>query len=154
MKKISVIAITVSIFLFILYYINEDIKAIKNAKLEIYDAKVKDFSIIHAYILLNLSMIIINNESHGINDLEGNFDIYILNVSIGKIGFDKIDVPPHSSKNLSMEIKIFYEELAKSILEALKQLNIKITLKGYIKGKIFFSLLEYKKPIEATYLKA
>lgn len=151
MKKIIAIFASALILIALIYNVGLEIRAIKNAKVEIYDAKLGKINLIHRYVTLNLSIKIINDEKKRIEDLQGKFNIYILNVSIGEMNFSKIDIPSYSSRDVSMRIKIYFDKVAESIVEAIKKLNFKITLKGYIKGKIFFSLIDYKQNVEASY---
>lgn len=150
MKKINFILfiITFAIIISITFNIYGEVKAIKNAKIEIYDVKVEKLL---PNILLNLSMRIINDENKRINELKGNFEIYIINFSVGKIRFNKTDVPPHSFKNISILLTLYYNEVAKSIIYAIEKMEFKLIIKGNVEGKIFFGILNYKSPVEASY---
>ena len=151
MKKIVAILVLALILLAIIHNVGLEIKAIKNTKVEIYDAKLGKINLIHGYVTLNLSIKIINNERKKIEDLEGKFNIHIINISIGEMNFSKIDIPGYSSRSVSMRIKIYFDKVAESIIEAIKEMKFKIILKGYIKGKVFFSLIDYKQKVEASY---
>ena len=147
MKKIAFF-IAIFIITFIFYNAYADINAIKNSKIEIYGVKIEK---ILPYIVLNIGMKIINNESRNIKELEGHFEIFILNISIGKMKFGKINVVPYSSKKLNISLIIYYDKVAESIIEIINQLNFNMTIKGKVRGKILFGLIEYEKPFEAIY---
>lgn len=148
MKKIAAFIIAIFIIIFISYNAYADIKAIKNSKIEIYGVKIEKLL---PYIVLNIGMKIINNESRDIKELEGHFEIFILNISIGKMKFGKINVAPYSSKKLNVSLVIYYDKVAESIIEIIKQLNFNMTIKGKVEGKILFGLIKYEKPFEAVY---
>ncbi|HEC76779.1 MAG TPA: hypothetical protein ENI33_05935 [Thermoplasmatales archaeon] len=150
MKKIHLIFIilAVAILVAITFNVYEEVKAIKNAKIEIYDVKVEKLI---PNIVLNLSIKIINGENRGIDDLTGNFNIYIINFSIGELKFHETDIPPHSFTNINVMLTLYYNEIAKSIIYAIEKMDFKLSLKGNVRGKIFFGLLSYKNPVEASY---
>ncbi|HEC82699.1 MAG TPA: hypothetical protein ENI53_02305 [Thermoplasmatales archaeon] len=150
MKKIHLILmiITFAILIAITFNIYEEVNAIKNAKLEIYDVRVEKLI---PNILLNLSIKIINDENKGIDDLTGNFNIYIINFSIGELKFHETDIPPHSFRNINVMLTLYYNEIAKSIIYAIEKMDFKLSLKGNVKGKIFFGLLSYENPVETSY---
>jgi len=150
MKKINLILfiIAIAILISITFNVYKEVKAIKNAKIEIYDVKVERLL---PNILLNLSMKIINDENREINELKGNFEIYIINFSVGKIKFNKTDIPPHSFKNITILLTLYYNEIAKSIIYAIEKMAFKLSIKGNVEGKIFFGMLNYETPVEASY---
>ena len=147
MKKFIGAIIILSI-LFFTYNVYEDEKAIRNAKIEITDASIQDINF--QYVTIKISLKIINNESRKI-ELEGKFEIYILNLSFGYAKLNKINVPKHSYYETEFPIKIRYADLAKGILNAIKEGNFNVYIKGKINGKIFFGLITYSQNIEARW---
>jgi len=145
MKKI--IAIIVAICLSLLAYnVYSEIEAIKSVVIEINETELNDITF--SYISLKIGIKIVNEGAKGIDDLEGNFTISILNTSIGRIHFGKIDIKPCSSTNSSFYMFLYYDKIADSIIEVLKEWKFSISAKGFIKGKIFFGLISYKRNIE------
>lgn len=139
------------IVIFIVYNINEDIKAIKSAKVEIKDVGVDEIALLKGYIKLGIKIKIINDEEREIKDLTGNLNVYILDVKIGEINFEKVSVPPKAFKYINASINLYYNEIAESVIEAVKHLKFSMSIKGKIVGKVFFGLIEYEKPVEAYY---
>ncbi len=149
MKKIVAIFSVVAI-IFAALSVNTymEVKAIKNVKIEIYDVKVEK---IWPNIVINISMRLYNNESKEIKGLKGDFDIYILNVSTGRIKFEKVDIKAKSYSNVNTPLILYYEQIAKSIIEAIKSFDFSLSIKGKVEGKIFFGLIKYEKPVEAVW---
>ncbi len=149
MKKIVAIFSVVAI-IFAVLSVNTymEVKAIKNVKIEIYDVEVEK---IWPNIVINISMRLYNNESKEIKGLEGDFDIYILNVSTGRIKFEKVDIKAKSYSNVNTPLILYYEQIAKSIVEAIKNFDFNLSIKGKVEGKIFFGLIKYEKPVEAVW---
>jgi hypothetical protein len=149
MKKIVVIFSVVAVILAALF-VNTymEVKAIKNVKIEIYDVEVEK---IWPNIVINISMRLYNNESKEIKSLQGDFDIYILNVSTGRIRFEKINIEAKSYSDLDTPLILYYGQIAKSIIEAIKSFDFSLSIKGKIEGKIFFGLIKYEKPVEAIW---
>ncbi len=148
MKLLALILI-ISLTAFILYNINEDIKAIKNIKIEINSVRIEEISL--KCIKLNISIKLINNESRGIKDLNGDLNVFILNVFISNISFGRVNIPAKAFKNVSVFVYLYYGEIAGSIIETIKKMEFYICLKGKIDGKIFFGLIKYEKPVEIYY---
>ena len=149
MKKIVAIFSVVAI-IFAVLSVNTymEVKAIKNVKIEIYDVEVEK---IWPNIVINISMRLYNNESKEIKGLEGDFDIYILNVSTGRIKFEKVNIKAKSYSNVNTPLILYYEQIAKSIVEAIKNFDFSLSIKGKVEGKIFFGLIKYEKPVEAVW---
>ena len=149
MKKIVAIFSVVAI-IFAVFSVNTymEVKAIKNVKIEIYDVEVEK---IWPNIVINISMRLYNNESKEIKGLEGDFDIYILNVSTGRIKFEKVNIKAKSYSNVNTPLILYYEQIAKSIVEAIKNFDFNLSIKGKVEGKIFFGLIKYEKPVEAVW---
>lgn len=147
-KLIALIAlVTISFILMVIYV---DVRAIKNSVIEIHDVKVNEITSTH--LTLRVYMVIINEESREIKDLEGEFEIFILNTSIGKMYFNKVNVPPHSSKDMNLSLLLYYDKVGKSIIDVIMQLNFKLCVKGEVRGRILFGMLKYKKPVEIVYV--
>jgi len=149
MKKIvAVFSVVAIIFAVLSVNTYMEVKAIKNVKIEIYDVEVEK---IWPNIVINISMRLYNNESKEIKGLEGDFDIYILNVSTGRIKFEKVDIKAKSYSNVNTPLILYYEQIAKSIVEAIKNFDFSLSIKGKVEGKIFFGLIKYEKPVEAVW---
>jgi len=149
MKKIvAVFSVVAIIFAVLSVNTYMEVKAIKNVKIEIYDVEVEK---IWPNIVINISMRLYNNESKEIKGLEGDFDIYILNVSTGRIKFEKVDIKAKSYSNVNTPLILYYEQIAKSIVEAIKNFDFNLSIKGKVEGKIFFGLIKYEKPVEAVW---
>ncbi len=149
MKKIvAVFSVVAIIFAVLSVNTYMEVKAIKNVKIEIYDVEVEK---IWPNIVINISMRLYNNESKEIKGLEGDFDIYILNVSTGRIKFEKVNIKAKSYSNVNTPLILYYEQIAKSIVEAIKNFDFSLSIKGKVEGKIFFGLIKYEKPVEAVW---
>jgi len=149
MKKIvAVFSVVAIIFAVLSVNTYMEVKAIKNVKIEIYDVEVEK---IWPNIVINISMRLYNNESKEIKGLEGDFDIYILNVSTGRIKFEKVNIKAKSYSNVNTPLILYYEQIAKSIVEAIKNFDFNLSIKGKVEGKIFFGLIKYEKPVEAVW---
>ena len=149
MKKYVAIAIVVAVALSIMYEIEEETKAIRNIKIEINDATIENIGV--RYITIGINVSIINGESRDIKNMKGNFEIYILNVSFGSAKLDEASIKSHSSFTTRIPLKIYYHNLTEGILNAIKEGNFDIKMKGKITGKIFFGLLEYSQNVEARW---
>jgi len=146
-KLIVVIAIIV-IFILIFANVYLEVKAIRSIKIEIHDVKVKQIA---PSILLDIKVRVYNQEARKIDDLKGDFEIYILNVSTGEIEFGEVDIPPHSYKNVSMPLVLRYRDIAEGVVEAIKKMDFNVSIKGSVEGRVFFGLLKYEEPVEAKW---
>ncbi len=143
---IAIAVASILIFSFISYNVYADTKALKNIKMEIKDVKVER---ILPDILLKISIKFVNDEGRKIEGLEGEMEIYILNESVGYFNFSKIDIEKHSFKEVYIPLTLYYDKIARSIIEAIKRMDFNIVIKGNIRGKIFFGLITYSLPVEA-----
>ncbi len=147
-KKLAAAIAIIAFFLIIFANVYMEVKAIRSIKIEIYDVKVKRVAV---DMLIEIRVRIYNNEGRKINDLEGNFEIYVLNVSIGDIKFNRVDIPPHGYRNVSMPLVLRYKDIAISVVEALKRMEFNLSIKGSVEGRVFFGLLKYEEPVEAKW---
>ena len=147
MRKYIAIFMALVLFFSIIYEINAEENAIKNAKIEI--TRVDFGEITWEYLEINIHLRIINNESRGIN-IEGKFHVFILNVSIGDAKM-KANVEAHSSQELIIPFRVYYDKVAEGIVNSIKSRSFNLTLKGKITGKILFGLFLFSQHIEATW---
>ena len=147
MKKYVVVAMIFLAIILATYEINAEENAIRNAKIEITGIDFGRFT--EKYMEINIHLNIINNESREIK-IEGKFHVFILNVSIGDAKM-KASVESHSSQQLIIPLRLYYDKVAEGIVNSIKSGNFNLTLKGKITGKVFFGLLTYSQNIEATW---
>ena len=147
MKKYVVVAVLFLALLLTAYEINAEENAIRNAKIEITGIDFGRFT--EKYMEINIHLNIINNESREIK-IEGKFHVFILNVSVGDAKM-KASVESHSSQQLIIPLRLYYDKVAEGIVNSIKSGNFNLTLKGKITGKVFFGLLTYSQNIEATW---
>lgn len=149
MKKYLVMAAaSLLIFSFLSYIFYSDVRALENIKVEVNDVRVKKLL---PDMVLSISIKLINDEGRKIEDLEGYMNIYILNESVGKINFSDVDMAAHSYAEIEVPLTLYYDEVAKGILKAIKNGNFNVTMKGSISGKILFGLMKYSVPIMARW---
>ena len=149
MKKYVVVAVLFLALLLTAYEINAEENAIRNARIEILGTQIEEITLQYVKIKINIS--IINNGSRSINGLQGDFKIFILNISFGEAHLSKASIKAHSYYITSIPLKIYYKELAQGIVNAIMEGKINVLIKGRITGKIFFGLLSYSQNIEATW---
>ena len=150
MKKLFALIVPIAILiLFIIYDINADVNAIRNIKLKINGVWISEITF--EYVVINVSTEFINNESRNVKELNGNFIIYILNNSVGNAKFEKINIAKHSFHETNFLIKVYYKDAARGIINAIKEGNYNLCIKGKITGKIFFGMFEYSQNIEAIW---
>ncbi len=147
MKKYVVVAMIFLAIILATYEINAEENAIRNAKIEITGIDFGRFT--EKYMEINIHLNIINNESREIK-IEGKFHVFILNVSVGDAKM-KASVESHSSQQLIIPLRLYYDKVAEGIVDSIKSGNFNLTLKGKITGKVFFGLLTYSQNIEATW---
>ncbi|KAA0007433.1 MAG: hypothetical protein FE045_00060 [Thermoplasmata archaeon] len=147
MKKYVVVAMIFLAIILATYEINAEENAIRNAKIEITGIDFGRFT--EKYMEINIHLNIINNESREIK-IEGKFHVFILNVSVGDAKM-KASVESHSSQQLIIPLRLYYDKVAEGIVNSIKSGNFNLTLKGKITGKVFFGLLTYSQNIEATW---
>ena len=150
MKKLFALIVSIALLIsFIVYDVNADANAIRNVRLKINGAWIS--KITFEYAIINVSAEFINNESRSIKELNGNFIIYILNNSVGNAKFEKINIAKHSFHEANFSIKVYYKNVARGIINAIKEGNYDLCIKGKITGKIFFGVFKYSQNIEAIW---
>ncbi len=149
MKKFIGVAVVSIILILSIYEINAEENAIRNAKIEILGIQIEEITLQYVKIKINIS--IVNNGSRDINELQGDFQIFILNISFGEAHLSKASVKAHSFYLTGIPLKIYYKGLAHGIANAIMEGRINVAIKGKITGKIFFGLLSYSQNIEAEW---
>jgi len=148
MKVYVAIAMAV-LLIFSIYEIYMEEEAIRNLKMEINDAKITHITF--EYVELKIYVKFINDEKRDINEMRGNFKIFILNSYVGDAHLKDINIKSGSSYNATIPLRIYYEGLTEGIINAIKEGKISLTIKGKITGRIFFGLIEYSQNIEAVW---
>ena len=147
-KIIAVIVTCVVIVLALGVNVWFEVNAIKTADVEIFDVRVER---LFPSVVLDVSVRVMNEENRRINELEGYFDIRVLNVSIGDMHFDKVSIDARSYEDIEVTLTVEYDQVAKSVIEALSTLEFTISIKGMLTGKIFFGLWKYENLVSASW---
>ena len=144
----SVIVIAILLFgLFSFTYIS-DVNAVGNIDVSIKKIRIQDIGL--SYARLKITVDIDNPSDREISNLEANFKMNIANTYVGDGALSKISIPPYSSKNEDVILTIYYENVARGVVNAITGLDFTLTINGRANVDILFGLLEFSKNFKAS----
>ncbi len=148
MKYVALAAASLMIFSLLSYTFYSDVRALERIKVEIKDVTIRQ---ILPDMVLGISIKFINEEGREIRNMGGDIDVYILDKWVGKLNFSGVNIDGHSYQEIEIPLTLYYEHLTKSIVQAINEMNFNLSIKGIIKGKVLFGLVDYKVPVMAKW---
>ena len=147
MKKINTYLfltgfIIILLLAFFAYTFVADSQAIHQVYVEIDDISEISPKITSATIKFTIN--VTNPTTRTINDLSSTFDIFIDENYIGSGSFDQLSIPKQSNIFHPVTVKVYYDGLADSVVDIIKNWvndeDTKLIIKGTMESSIVFGL--------------
>lgn len=153
MKKKTVISLCF-IFLFVVtscavaWVAYRDVYAIQHITVGITNVSVGQLL---PEITLIVDLALVNDENSRIRMFQGDFDIFVLNQSVGHAEFDKVNINARSVQHTEMILNISYENVTYGVIDVLKEMTFSMRLEGTANGRILWGLHSYHKRVTALW---
>jgi hypothetical protein len=145
---ITVVIALILIFGFFSYTFYSDIDAISKIKISINDIKIEEIGLSSSKLKLIID--ISNPSDRDITDLKANFKILISDNHIGDGAVSKMNIPSKSSKIKEVLVTIYYSNVAVGVINSIKNMNFKLSIKGTADVKIFFELIKFSEKFQTS----
>jgi len=148
---ILAIILSVSVFLGYIYY--ADVAAIHSIEVTINDVYITDVKF--TSFKLKLDANIYNPADQDISGLSSTFDIYIEDNYVGEGGFSNVFITAHNQSEKDVSITTYYSGLADAVADVIKNVikegNFDLTIRGNINGNALFGLITFSQKFETTH---
>lgn len=149
---VSILAIGILLITFFGYTYYADADAILQLTSDVESINQINPKITSTTITFTLN--ITNPTNRHITDLNSEFNIFIENNEIGKGSFSELDIPSQSSVLKQVTITVFYNTLADSVVDIIKNSlqgqDSELTIKGTMNAAVLFGLTRVSQDFIAT----
>ena len=147
-----IIAIVLSVLVFLWFSYNADLEAISNIDVTLDDIDLTDIKLTSFKLILNVN--ISNPTNQYISNLSSNFDIFIANNYVGNGEFSKVTIPRKSQSNKDVIVIVYYSGLADAVVDIIKKVitneEFDLTIDGEVRGNALFGLTSASQSFELT----
>jgi len=147
-----IIAIVLSVLVFLWFSYNADLEAISNIDVTLDDLDLTDIKLTSFKLILNVN--ISNPTNQYISNLSSNFDIFIANNYVGNGEFSKVTIPRKSQSNKDVIVIVYYSGLADAVVDIIKKVitneEFDLTIDGEVRGNALFGLTSVSQSFKLT----
>ena len=147
---VAVILIILTMGFFALSYAYyADVTALEKMEFIVNDVSFPElgFNYCKLKFILNIS----NPTNYRISSLSISFTIYLANNSIGDGSMEDISIHAHSSIEKDMVITIYYMDVVEGVIDAIRNGNFLLTIKGTSTADVLFGLTTASRNFEISY---
>ncbi len=151
---ILAIILSISVFLGYIYY--TDVAAMSSIEVTINDVDITEVKLTSPFFKLKLDANIYNPTDQDISGLSSTFDIYIEDNYVGQGDFSNVFISAHAQSEKDVSITIYYSGLADATVDVIKNVkpegNFDLTISGNINGNVLFDLITFSQEFETTHI--
>ena len=150
-KAVVVIAIVVAAVFGLFYYqATREVEAIRRLGIEIADASITRLGLFSCDIAIKLNYT--NPLDYDTPTFRvSNYSIYVNGELVGTSSAPPTKVAARSTVYQDLTVTIEYAKVSKALVDALREGKIVVEVRGEVRAKVLFGLLEVSAPFTSTY---
>jgi len=148
-RYLMIIGLVIVILLAVsILQIMADAAAINELTIETEDVRLADVGLTSCDLLVTINFT--NPTSRDLSIVSATFDVFVADSYVGNSSLQHLSIPSKSSKEHVISLILFYSDVARAVIEGIKNKNFDIDISGDAQGYVFYGLFIVSVPFSAS----